>query len=924
MFIPSGNAPIVFNKEDCKTWLNNYLHVYDDYTAEGDSAKINLAIFLFENALRQLPALSCSDAEIYARIYFKLGNLHKLQTNWQTATEYYQKTIPYANEYVQKGGSYKTIAACYSNAGYCYWMTGDDYNAISYFQKAVQLFKPTDSLQLSTTYAWLADAYKTTEQTDSTLYYYRIAHQYNPHNEEATIQCAKFFSDIAADRTHTYYAKANDTLPAFVIRLTQLLQQQAIPDQDSTGIAEIYHTLAKIATSQKNYPLAHQYFTKAYSFAAVLGSQHDDYAKIPVLRGNLYLAQKQFSKAQQFYDLALHNLAPVLTNLPIDSLLDTTKKYHNLLPLSELWLFDALHGKCTTFNKAGQKQEALKWYKATLNYAVQLALNYQADKSIINFNQSIRQTYQEAIELSIQQNDINQAFNLVEQSKAFILRTALQNRRALKFGGIPDTILWQEREYYKQIANLEKHITLDNKVKYSDTLLTLKQQQWQFIKNLEKQYPAYYELKYKLPQIDIGKLQQQIESEQALIAYFMGNKSAYTFTITRQKATIDTILIDTDFIHKLQDFILLIQTNSNSNNEQKLNRYPQLAYEWYQLLLEKQLSSIDTSQIKRLCIIPDAQLGYLPFEILITQPQNRWTDASDSLAWQNEKMPLLLKKFAISYQYSATLPTQTQVNDLNARISIENKNKQLISFGLDYQNTNIASLNYMPDKGNLASRRFGYLSNAPTEATQVAQIMGGKSYLNEQATVNNFLRSSQYSILHLAMHGIIDDKNPLNSALLFLENDSIKPLTAGEIYGQQLQIGLAVLSACNSGSGKIEKGEGIMSLARAFVFAGCNSLVMSLWEVSDVSTPTIMEHFYKQLKKGKTKDIALQQAKLNYLKEADFHKLSPFHWAAFVAIGDMRAVETTTKHYYCYWIIVGVLIAVGIFWVWRRKGTETK
>ncbi len=107
----------------------------------------------------------------------------------------------------------------------------------------------------------------------------------------------------------------------------------------------------------------------------------------------------------------------------------------------------------------------------------------------------------------------------------------------------------------------------------------------------------------------------------------------------------------------------------------------------------------------------------------------------------------------------------------------------------------------------------------------------------------------------------------------------------------QLKANLAVLSACNTGSGKLSRGEGIMSLARGFMYAGCPSVITSLWSVDDKSTAVIMKHFYEGLSKGLSKDDALRASKLSYLKNADEIKSNPFYWAGFVLIGNPDAIH---------------------------------
>ena len=186
-----------------------------------------------------------------------------------------------------------------------------------------------------------------------------------------------------------------------------------------------------------------------------------------------------------------------------------------------------------------------------------------------------------------------------------------------------------------------------------------------------------------------------------------------------------------------------------------------------------------------------------------------------------------------------------------------------------------------------------------TEIETIAKLMKGDTFLGDDASVKNFKEQAlDASILHLATHAEIDNNNPLYSKLVF-SKDSV--LTASDIYTLPINAELAVLSACETGFGKVEKSEGVMSMSRAFQYAGVSSTVMSLWKVPDQETAKLMELFYKYLKKGNSKDEALKNAKTEYLKTTDDVVLKhPFYWSGFVISGDVSAIESNSK----LWLIL--------------------
>lgn len=225
------------------------------------------------------------------------------------------------------------------------------------------------------------------------------------------------------------------------------------------------------------------------------------------------------------------------------------------------------------------------------------------------------------------------------------------------------------------------------------------------------------------------------------------------------------------------------------------------------------------------------------------------------------------------------------------------------------------------------------LAFAPSKATsspsvKTASLAPLKWNLQEVLSLNNYFnhytstgdkateaafkeKIKDYPIAHLAMHAIIDDEDPMYSKLLFAPSkDTLEDgmLHTFELYNMRLNTQMVVLSACNTGSGKLQKGEGVMSLARAFAYAGSPSVVMSHWAVDDKSTAELMKHFYKYLSKGKSKDAALRLAKLDFLKNSSPIYHHPYYWNNFVVMGDPAPVVDPP-----YWWKVTTLLFFIIF-----------
>ncbi len=316
--------------------------------------------------------------------------------------------------------------------------------------------------------------------------------------------------------------------------------------------------------------------------------------------------------------------------------------------------------------------------------------------------------------------------------------------------------------------------------------------------------------------------------------------------------------------------------------------------------------------------MPDGFIWYIPFETLISSSIN------DSLV-NYKRLPYLIRDYAISYTYSATVyfeGTRKKTKPLEG----------LLAFAPDY--SNLVAQNSGIDEELLNNYRENLvpIPGVKEEVRSIRRhIEGTVVFMDENATESNFKKNAEnFDILHLAMHAVVNNEEPLYSKLAFTQKiDQLEDgfLNTYEIYNSRYNARMAVLSSCKTGVGKLMKGEGVMSLARGFMYAGCPSIVMTLWEVSDKSGARLMEDFYKSLKRGNSKAEALREAKLDFLKNADNLKANPYFWSTYVVIGDSSPLFKKNLSY-LYWIGAFLLIAAGGFLLYIRrqriiKGRET-
>lgn len=518
---------------------------------------------------------------------------------------------------------------------------------------------------------------------------------------------------------------------------------------------------------------------------------------------------------------------------------------------------------------------------------------------LINFNHSIFET---SIAARLALSDItnldsykHEAFTFAERSKAFLLYEALREAEALQIADIPDSLLRREYDLEVEIAYYDKkrQELLESGLTETDTAVLalvpkrseLKEAYASLKQNFELHYPKYFQAKYDLESITVREVQQEIlRPGQSLLEYVVGDSSIFAFLV--QKDHLEVRELSKDSLELLvkqltREGIYGLQTRQVDQTTAILN-YTHAAARLY----EKLLKPFDGKLTEQLIIIPDGILGYVPFEALLTEMP------SNSNLGSFSQYSYLLFKHRISYSYSATLLQQMQLETHQTKTSGE-----LLAMAPFYFE-DVAQLHSRPDSlemrlGINRGTSLNALKGSGLEVAGITDIWNGKPYYGKDASLQVFGQlAEQYRILHLSTHGKADDRVGDYAYLAFSAPDTagvFDKLYARDIYTFSLNADMVVLSACETGIGQLQRGEGIVSLARAFAYAGAKSMVTTLWNVNDSKTSELMVEFYALLNNGMEKDLALQTAKINYLKRQEGRghtSADPLYWAGPIIIGD--------------------------------------
>lgn len=420
---------------------------------------------------------------------------------------------------------------------------------------------------------------------------------------------------------------------------------------------------------------------------------------------------------------------------------------------------------------------------------------------------------------------------------------------------VPEEKIRKIRSFNSQVNMLHSKISTSKLSSKKDSLLNIltktQSDKEYFLKEIEKNYPEYYQLKYNnINSLSLKQIRSTLKSNQLLVDFFVGESKVHIFAITKNGSSYFSENIEDDFYDNIRRFRKSIEDGLeiNADLNQKL----------LDVTLSKCIKEYGT-KVDHFILIPDKALNIVPFEALKSEGK------------------YLLQNWAFSNLYS----------HFQMRSFIKDSGAKYIGYGTKYNSQLNEALkrSYPLEKFNLSQLPF-----AVKEIQSSNALWDREGLINRESKKDHFIKNAKnYDIVHLALHGIINDKDPDQSAIVFDNSENDFLLKNYELYTLDLDIELAILSACNTADGQILKGDGVRSIARAFAFAGCPSIVSSLWSTYEEPTNEIITSFNKYLQEGMSKAKALQKAKLDYLNNAYPGMEKPKFWANMILIGNTES-----------------------------------
>ncbi|HZH67003.1 MAG TPA: CHAT domain-containing protein [Flavisolibacter sp.] len=787
--------------------------------------------------------------------YLYTGLIYYSQNKFDTAISYFTNA-----EKIQAAFNYRLAEGerLYNILGVLFHKQGDYKQALNYFQKALDVLSPVNPYykELSVNYKInLAQIYLRLEEYEkaNTIYQGLLLQPLNKNEIYHNIGYLNLMLG-ASKKAITYLKKVNY--------------------KGSKNI-RLYNSIGNAFFNAQQYDSAKHYYEKSIKTHETLNAENDPIGYGLTLKniGDYEAYFKRYNNALLYYQKSLHQFYPGFSDRSIHAnpqnfsgVFSYINLFNSLTAKAEAW-----HSLYQTTKSIAFAEEELKSYQSAFQLVAYVERTYESDEARLFLNK---------IKYAIQSKPIDIAFELYQhnkdrkyldllyyfdqQNKAAVLSLNHQLNRGKSGSVSPE--LQKEKALKNSITRLSiEAAQLSDSVRLSALNKEIRDYEIKLDKLRDNGLRKQVENKADIPSIAL--LQNLLlDGKTAIISYHLSQEKLTGLFITKQEAWCHQRALPTGFYLAMEEEIRRIKTPTNRFVGLKQPDYYSLFF-----------SSIRMDEFEQLIIIPDDILAYFPFETLPAQ-----------------RGKYLVENVAIQYQFSTALLTKNAT---------------------DFSNGHTAS--FAP----FAYQGYGdSLPQLPSSGNEISAIDGEK-YFDTAATKDAFLRNSSNStIVHLATHAVSGNRADNLSYIAFApsRNGGENFLYTGEIYNLSLPgTALVILSACEAGSGNLVKGEGILSLSRAFTYAGCPNVITTLWKADDFSTAYLSTHIHSYLNEGYPITKAVQKAKIDYLYDKAINPRfkQPYYWSHLVFVGAYSPV----KNFQWKWVLLPGFCLLVLSVVFIRK-----
>jgi CHAT domain-containing protein len=618
--------------------------------------------------------------------------------------------------------------------------------------------------------------------------------------------------------------------------LQYVTQALAIPTQDTLMRSQILSVLSEIHCDQHQYELCMDFARQQLAIAEQSGNVN----QMAMSYQQISVAQKAAGDNAAAYDSA------------VKSLLYLRATDGN--PNTE-WRLLADIGQLAV--ALGRDQEAADWYRQAIAIVERLRQTVVPTEQARALNTAATRPLFDGVVDVLYRLNQSEALRTVELSRARAFLSILAESQVDLRDGLSQEDRDTETELIARVASVQRDLVrtnlseADRKQRTAD-LASVEAGLEAHRLAIRRSNPRLSAVQYPQP-LGLEQIQQSLQPGTTLLEYYLAEKRSFVWAISKDRSSSVMLSPEKEIATAVAAYRkILTPTVSALTIRRADTDTSRLSTRLYELLIQPVESSL--SGTTNLIVIPDRELYYLPFEALAAR-----ADHSS-----------LLRRFAISYAASGTslsaLPR-----------SAEPVSRMLLAFGDPaYSKTGGADLETLPFS---AQEVNGIASLFPKDKRSI--YLGDRA--REDAVKGEALEDYRY--IHFATHGILDEAHPSRSGLALStsaasQDDGI--LQVAEITGLRLRADLVTLSACSTGLGELVSGEGMLGLVRAFLYAGASNVAVSLWNVNDAATSTLMKEFYRNLSLSVSPPEALRRAQLSMLRQSNPLWHHPRYWAPFV------------------------------------------
>lgn len=859
--------------------------VLDIYEKSGNlsliKGELKDAVYFYREGLKIREIAALQDSLFFATNLF-LGETYYLLSQADSSIYFLEN----AEKLLSKNSSNTERSRLFNSLGVIYFESGNYIQSINYFNKAKNLSvgdKSFDELEPYYQYALfsflnnIGSSLLQLKQLDSALSIYREIEKSGLNKDQVNTQIASIFLKKNMPDSSLYYL---DKIKSEEYRQSASFQNQLaeiyLIKNDYRKAKSILESFIKATVEKDN-------FSKDFR----LGRSYRLLGKIAFEEGDFQNALGYFQNAIIQID-GLFNQSDVFTN-PEDF----------SLGFATFSLIESLVDKARSFIKLYQEnndprflEAGITTFQTAFDMAFYVSNYYDNDEARIFLGDFVLDTYQDAVEILLGQfqksNDsqyLHKAFQWAERSKSTSLNIGIREKGLKKVSGISQNKLNQERDLQFAISKMQQAILSErNLSKVNELQLSLTDKRLELSRLHQDFYshPDYMNQKLNSELIDISVVQKELlDSKTIILSFFETRSQLILFALTRKNFELHVIEKTDDIVEDINGF-------KKNLIEYRLGQKYLIGSRGYSLF-GKLFGEIESQMEKysNFLIIPHGLLIDLPFEVIEKKPGD-----------------FLINDHAITYQYSMQLLDKSEVKEI----------EEAKTFG------------FAPFFEHTWSDEQVQLSKLPYSKAEVDFLKGDK-FFGTKSSKNNLLEvlpSADY--VQLSTHAIPDPQNPDLAFIAFYPGNIENRLYTNEVVNLDLShTSLVFLSACETNFGYTSRSEGVLSISRAFMLAGCQNIISSLWKAEDKATTYITAAFYKYLESGETYTESLRKAKLEFLSDPQMAQYQhPVFWSHLVLLGDIIEPKSLILSYSYQVLLLILLICFGSIYLWRNFSFKSK